>query len=358
MTIVLNNLRISAGTFTIFCGHLEVKDNEYLVLLGPTGSGKTMLLETLAGFRSPESGSIQVNGTEFATLPSERRNFALVHQDHLLFPHMSVRDNIVYGLLMKGLTKNEIGQRVEEITDYLDIKHLINRSIDGLSGGERQIICLARAVISEPDLLLLDEPLGATDPMRRDLLEKKMKNLHDGLGCPTIHVCHNFGEASRLADRIAVMINGELCAAGSAESIFRTPPKIEVARFLGHQNIFRVAGRKGTKVLAAASQEETTAAGQPVSLTVERESPSAAHLMVCAEDIEILPLKKHGWAWKENTFKGKIVRIEEYGSHKQVRITFGLKAFAHLSQREINEKELKPGLEILVRIPPEAIHLF
>lgn len=357
MSLTIENLKTTAGTFTVTCPQLDIQDGEYLVLLGPTGSGKTIFLETLTGFRSPAQGTIQLNGTNITGFPPENRSISLVHQDHLLFPHMNVRENIAFGLSCGGLDRSEIDQRVREIVEYLDISHLTDRSVQSLSGGEKQMVCLARAVVNEPALLLMDEPLGATDPMKRENLEGKIRSLQNGLGCPAIHVCHDFGEASRMADRIAVMIGGQLCAIGSTETLFRTPPNMEVARFLGHENIYRITRRDQGAIHVCDSLTDDDSSPS-LTLTAEFPGDDMAFALICAEDIEIIPLDGHEPTKEKNTFAGKILTIEEYGAYKKVRVDIGLRCTARLSPREVKYMNLAPGLDVFAHLAPENIHLF
>ena len=357
MSLIIENLKTAAGTFIVTCPQLEIQDGEYLVLLGPTGSGKTIFLETLTGFRSPDQGTIQLNDTDITGFPPESRSISLVHQDHLLFPHMNVRENIAFGLSCGGLDRGEIDQRVREIVEYLEIMHLTDRTVQSLSGGEKQMVCLARAVVNEPALLLMDEPLGATDPMKREDLEGKIRSLQSGLECPAIHVCHDFGEAARMADRIAVMISGRLCAIGSTETLFRTPPNIEVARFLGHENIYRITGHDQIVIHACDSLTDADSSSS-LTLTVAGHRDDKDFALICAEDIEIIPSDRQEQPNDTNTFAGRILTVEEYGAYKKVRVDIGLRCAARLSPREVKDMNLIPGLEVRVHLAPENIHLF
>ena len=208
--IEIQGLLVRLGDFTLSIEELRVQQGEYMVVLGPSGVGKTVLLLTLAGLIIPEKGSIVINGVDATRYPPERRGVALVPQGYALFPHMSVYDNIAYGLRVRGATEQEVRKKVREIAERLGITHLLHRRPPTLSGGEQQRVALARALTIEPELLLLDEPLSALDPRLRINAIKLLKRLHHELGFTAIHVTHNLAEALSLATRIAYMENGRL----------------------------------------------------------------------------------------------------------------------------------------------------
>ncbi len=208
--IEIRGLLVRLGDFTLSIEKLLVKQGEYMVVLGPSGVGKTILLLTLAGLITPEKGSVLINGVDVTHDPPERRGVALVPQGYALFPHMNVYDNIAYGLRVRGAPEQEVREKVREIAERLGITHLLSRKPRTLSGGEQQRVALARALVVEPELLLLDEPLSALDPRLRISAIKLLKRLHRELGFTAIHVTHNLAEALSLATRIAYMEKGRL----------------------------------------------------------------------------------------------------------------------------------------------------
>jgi len=239
--ILIEGLVVRAGGFTLRVPRLEIGRGEYLVLLGPSGVGKTLLVETIAGLREPAEGRILIDGVDAARLPPEKRGVALVPQSYALFPHMSVRDNIAYGLRVRGVPRREAAERAERMAELLGISHLLDRSPSTLSGGERQRVALARALVVEPRLLLLDEPLSALDPGLRWSAVKLLQRLHGELGFTALHVTHSLAEALALADRIAYMEHGVLRCTCTPRGFLETG---HASPYLGEYSVLREALRR------------------------------------------------------------------------------------------------------------------
>lgn len=235
--IRVENLYKNWREFSLKDINLEVKKGEYFVLLGPTGAGKTLLLETIAGFHIPESGKIWIEGKDVTALPPEKRRVGFIYQDYSLFPHLSVKQNIEFGLKLKKSSEGS-EKRVNEIMDWLGISHLAHRYPQTLSGGEQQKVAIARAISIEPSLLLLDEPLSALDQRTREYLREELKRVNHELGITMVHVTHDHTEAMLLADRVGVMMNGRIVQVGAPDEIFSRPCSIELANFVGVGNIF------------------------------------------------------------------------------------------------------------------------
>jgi ABC-type Fe3+/spermidine/putrescine transport system ATPase subunit len=237
--IVLEHISLSLGDFSLRNFDLQIKRGEYLVLMGPSGAGKTVLLETIAGLRFPDNGSILLNGIDVSSIPPEKRQIAIVYQDYSLFPHMTVFENIAFGLRLRNVPGSETDQRVRSLLREFNIDHLMDRYPLSLSGGEQQRVALARALAVKPDILLLDEPFSALDPssreecMRMVLAVKKSQNL------TIIQVSHSREEAYSVSDRVALIIDGSLVQTGSADDIFHTPRSPAAAKYAGIDNIFK-----------------------------------------------------------------------------------------------------------------------
>ncbi|CAK7028771.1 molybdenum ABC transporter ATP-binding protein [Tissierella sp. P1] len=206
----IKNIQLRLGRFALNNIDLKINLGEYFVILGPSGSGKTVLLETIAGLYRPDSGNILYNKNDITLLPPEKRDIGFVYQDYELFPHMTVEDNIIFGLKIRGMNKKIILEKLYKLVSMLKIEHLLKRYPNKLSGGEKQRVALARAIIISPKILLLDEPLSALDIMIKPTLQQEIKNIHKEFKSTIIHVTHDIEEAIFLADRIGIMSDGNL----------------------------------------------------------------------------------------------------------------------------------------------------
>ncbi len=234
----IKNLSSKIGDFLLDNINLNIKKNEYYVLLGQSGSGKTKLLETIAGLNS-SSGSIFYKDIEISSLETQNRDIAFVYQDFALFPNLNVEKNIKYSARYKKIENEK--ELFDDIVGFLKLEHLLKRETVQLSGGEKQRVAIARALYSRPKILLLDEPLSAIDPTFRNSIMKSLKEIHKRYDLTTIHVTHNFREASYLADKIAIIMKGKIAQVGQAEEVLNNPKNIKVAEFLGFKNIFPVS---------------------------------------------------------------------------------------------------------------------
>jgi molybdate transport system ATP-binding protein len=239
--IHLADIEVRAGMFRLQLDELALGDGEYLVVLGPTGAGKSVLLETIAGLRAVARGEIWFGEENVTALPPERRATGLVYQDYALFPHLSVRRNIAFGLPSRSRAQRAANRKsVEDMAGMLDISDLLERDTATLSGGERQRAALARALVRRPRVLLLDEPLSALDPETRLRTQELLREVHARLRPTIVHVTHHFDEAMALAGRLAILIGGRLQQLDTPRHVLRHPKNPEVARLLSIPNIIPV----------------------------------------------------------------------------------------------------------------------
>ena len=219
--------------------NLDIKHGEFLTLLGPSGCGKTTLLRLIAGFEQPTAGSITLDGIQMAGLSADKRPVNTVFQQYALFPHMTVAQNIAYGLKLKKVPKDEIQRRVREMLAMVQLEPLANRRPQELSGGQQQRVAIARAVINRPKLLLLDEPLSALDYKLRLQMQSELKRLQRELGITFVFVTHDQEEALSMSDRIAVMKDGKFQQIGTPIEIYENPANLFTAKFIGETNLFK-----------------------------------------------------------------------------------------------------------------------
>ena len=218
--------------------NLTVEKGEFVTFLGPSGCGKTTTLRMIAGFENPTSGEILLNGEDIQKLPPEKRPINTVFQRYALFPHLNIYDNIAFGLKIKKMSKDVIDRKVKRVLDLVDLEGFENRKVSTLSGGQQQRIAIARALVNEPEILLLDEPLGALDLQMRKEMQLELKNMHDQLGITFIYVTHDQEEALTMSDKIVVMSHGKIHQIGTPEDIYNEPKDAFVADFIGESNIF------------------------------------------------------------------------------------------------------------------------
>ncbi|MEX0991516.1 MAG: ABC transporter ATP-binding protein [Actinomycetota bacterium] len=238
---------------------LEIGDGEFFSMLGPSGCGKTTTLRMIGGFEDPTSGSVWLKGTDVTDLPPYKRDVNTVFQSYALFPHLSVSDNVAYGLKRKKVAKAEVGKRVDEALALVDLPEYGRRKPAQLSGGQRQRVALARALVNRPQVLLLDEPLGALDLKLRKQMQLELKRIQTEVGITFIYVTHDQEEAMTMSDRIAVMRGGRVEQIGVPEDIYENPNTEFVAQFLGASNLLDgkvkdVAGDTATVTLAGGEE--------------------------------------------------------------------------------------------------------
>ena len=347
--IRIKNLSNDWKEFKINNINLQVEDNEYFVILGPSGSGKTMLLELIAGMWPLDSGKIYMDNQDITGFPPEKRGIGFVYQNYMLFPHKTVFENIAFGLKAKKVAKEEIKAMVNEMMDLLKISHLADRLPRTLSGGEQQRTALARALIIYPKILLMDEPLSALDRKTRDELMQELKEIHRKFDVTLIHVTHNFDEALMLADRIAIMRNGEISQVGTSTEIFRHPADKFVADFVGAENIIEGTAKKdGAKITIVNTGN--------ISIYSTEQKEGHVHITVRPEDIILSTQKVETSA--RNVFKGQIKEIVDTGALIKLTIDVGEPLVVFLTRQSFLDMELNIGKSVWTYFKATAVHVF
>lgn len=256
--VSLRNLNKHYGDFAAVDNiSLDIQDGEFLTFLGSSGSGKSTTLSMLAGFETPSSGEILVNGQSLVNVPPHKRDIGMVFQRYSLFPHLSVRDNIGFPLAIRKLAASERDKRVDAMLKLVQLEKFAHRRPSQLSGGQQQRVAIARALVYEPRILLMDEPLGALDKKLREDLQDELRQLHRRLGITIVYVTHDQEEAMRLSQRIAIFSHGKIVGLGSGYDLYQNPPNAFVASFLGNSNFLKLKAQGN----AVASFE-----GQPLSI--------------------------------------------------------------------------------------------
>lgn len=311
------------GTAAVIDFNLDVSKGEFIAFLGPSGCGKTTTLRMIAGFESITSGDIFIRGNRINDLSPERRPTAMIFQNYALFPHMTVRQNVAFGLEVKGLPRSVRTDKVDRILDKLELSGIAEMRTDRLSGGQRQRIALARSLVIEPDILLLDEPLGALDANLRKSIQNELKLLQRNLGITFVFVTHAQSEALALSDRIVVMSNGRVEQVSPPLEIYTHPKTLFVAQFIGNNTILpgtvrgiesgRILLETGFGLLAGAANGTNPASGGQASLVLP------------AEVLDLLPKGEFASdriaaQHLDSAITGRISRVEQVGHVVQLEV--------------------------------------
>ncbi|MEA1894712.1 MAG: tungstate ABC transporter ATP-binding protein WtpC [Euryarchaeota archaeon] len=346
--IRIENVSKDLGEFKLSDATLQIDEGEYFIILGPTGAGKTILIEMIAGIYRPDSGRVLLNKTDVTNVLPKDRQISMVYQDYMLFPHLTVEGNIGFGLRQKKVDKSEIKAKANEITDILGISHLLGRYPGTLSGGEKQRIAIARAVVTEPAVLLLDEPLSALDSRTTERLSAELARIHKLMGTTTIHVTHSFEEAFALGDRIAVMCGGRIIQVGTPEEVFRRPNSKFIADFVGVANLFR-----GRSIVHDDLSEVRIDGISAVSNTV-----ASGDVSVSIRPEDILISKREIDSSARNSFSGEIVEVKDMGGIVRAVVDVGVPFVVTLTKRSYEDLRLAPGTRVCIAFKASAVHVF
>lgn len=347
--IRLLNISKQLGDFRLKNINLIVDEHEYFVILGPTGTGKTVVLEIIAGMYKPDTGEVWVKNRDVTGAYPESRSIGFVYQDYMLFPHLNVRENIIFALKLQKTPPEIIKQKLEQMTALLNIEGLLKRYPSTLSGGEQQRVAIARALVAEPQVLLLDEPLSALDPRSKELFQQELKNIHQTLKTTTIHITHDFNEAMVLADRIGIMCSGEIVQTGKPEEVFQKPRSQFVAEFVGIENIYSGEIRDeaiGRKVRIGS-----------LNLSVRSELKGRVRVAIRPEDIIVSRERFSSSA--QNSVNARISEIVPRGSFFKVMLdAAGISLAALVTRQAVAELSLEPGQDVWAVFKTTAVHVF
>lgn len=311
----IKDLSVRAGGFHLTGISLSVRSGTFHVIMGPTGAGKTLLLECIAGLRTPHSGELLLEGKDLARVPVEQRQIGFLPQDLALFPHLTVKGNILYGLRRRNPKGDGGERRVAELCDALSIAHLLERDVGTLSGGEKQRVALARALVPGCRLLLLDEPFTALHRGMRKDLWFLLKGLQEELGVTVLMVTHDVEEALFLGDMLSVLIEGSIRQTGTKREVFGQPNSVEVARLMGIRNFFRgrILRAEEREVHVRCEDLNGTFVGlRPLHSNMEFVEGSPVTLGIRAEEVAILS-EKDLESGSDNTLSGVVTTILEKG---------------------------------------------
>ncbi len=344
--VAVDHLSLRLGAFALRDVSFAVNPGETFIILGPTGAGKSVLLETIAGFYRPGAGRICIGGREVTAAPPEARRIGLMFQDYALFPHLTVAENVQFG-------RRGSSRRGRELLARLGLEPLADRKPANLSGGEKQRVALARALASDAALFLFDEPLSALDARTRATLREELKTLLRQLGIPAIYVTHDQAEALALADRMAVLRGGQLQQIGAPAEVFNRPANEFVANFVGVETVLPgqiVAVSEGTvsvavdgKILQAVEHDGNGAAGQVLAC-------------IRPEDVTLSRAASVGPS-EPNQFAARVVAVTSEGALFKVTLDAGFPLVAYIVKQSYLDLALAPNASIVASVNPTAVHL-
>ena len=333
----IRNIDCRLGNFWLKDINLHIDEGSYFILLGPSGAGKTILFETIAGLVTPRSGSMLLNGNDITKKGIQHRDIGFVFQDGAVFPHLSVRDNIAYALRKKKIRKAEMRRRVNAIAEELSIGHLLGRKPGSLSGGERQRVAVARTLVLQPQCLLLDEPLSSLDIQLREGIRNLLRNINRK-GMTIMHITHDFREAFALADHIAIIDRGRIIQSGTPREIYDRPGSAFVASFTGRRNFFELPVR-GDGIPVRLKETLNAGAGR-----------NDAGVIIPERSIELVHGSVTGDEPCFEALVGDLIRLPE---NPEIRIDCGLILHKSVPEEMIMQLGFDRGSRITVRFLPD-----
>jgi len=343
MSLRLDELRKHYGATRAVDGvSLDLGERETLALLGPSGCGKSTLLRLMAGLEAPDAGRVSLDGADITALPPQRRRFGMVFQDYALFPHLNVAQNVAFGLVELGWSRDDQRRRVRELLDLVGLEGLEQRRVQQLSGGQQQRVALARALAPRPEVLLLDEPLSNLDQTLREALKEELRGLLSSLPVRAVYVTHDQSEAFAIGRRVAIMRAGRITQAGTREQVLERPRSGWLARFLGHRNLY---GREAVAAVPVAPRADTVLLRADL-ITILPVGPTPAGSAPAADD------PRDGRAGTRATVR----RARRDGLRWQLDLTlpaWGIELAWEGYARELPEAPLE-GSQLALSVPAEA----
>ena len=316
---------------------LYINDHEFITLLGPSGCGKTTTLRIIGGFETPDDGDVYFDGKRINDVPAHKRNVNTVFQKYALFPHLNVYDNIAFGLTLAKVEKNEIRRRVTEMLELVNLRGFEKRNVNNLSGGQQQRVAIARALINKPQVLLLDEPLGALDLKLRKDMQVELKNIQTKTGITFIYVTHDQEEALSMSDTVVVMANGKIQQIGTPTDIYNEPINAFVADFIGESNIIDGIMLEDYSVKFAKHTFNCLDKGFEPNEPID--------VVIRPEDVDVVPIEK-------GMLSGRVTSVTFKGVHYEIIVE--IDGFKWMIQ---TTDYVAPDAEIGVYIEPDAIHI-
>jgi molybdenum ABC transporter ATP-binding protein len=352
--LTLERVSLRIGAFALKDITFSLNAGQTFVILGPSGAGKSVLLETIAGFYRPDSGRICIAGRDVTQATPETRRIGFMFQDYALFPHLTVAQNIKFGLrFQRSDSVSEKNLRMRDLLARLDLDKIAERKPINLSGGEKQRVALARALATKPELFLFDEPLSALDAHARDALREELKALLHELGITTIYVTHDQTEALILADRIAVIRDGVFLQTGDPAEIFNAPVDEFVAKFVGIDNV--MVGKVASTQTGFSEIELAT--GHKLE-AIDNGATTSSRVLVCIrpEDVALTHYVPTGSDIR-NRFNARVVSIEPLGPVLRICLNCGFPLIAYVTRQSFLELGIAPGEDIYAILKAAAIHL-